>query len=317
PEGDLSLFNGPGEQSLEIAAEASGSNPEGDGANAEQSTDPAGRTLLEIVRPVQKKIPLNAPIPASLAEQIAGNTPQPAKKGSGIPAAQSPPMLLTSQKQEETATKQKSAVLEAGFAVEAAEAKVEFRTGTSPRESAPKRDLELAEFSTVDSITPEWSSFDGILETAEVHAPKDVESLEVVQAIRTHVELLRTSGQGKLDVVLRPDSQTQLHLQVERVNGQILVQARCDRGDFLRLEANWSAVQQSLANQGVRVEALQQSPNFQQHQSFNGSFSSAEHHSSSRQEKETKFFERELSVPNHPKKPAASSTTARGWQSWA
>ena len=57
PEGELSLLEGSGVQSLEVAGEVSDSDPEGKGANAEQSTDPAGRSLIEIVRPVLQEDP--------------------------------------------------------------------------------------------------------------------------------------------------------------------------------------------------------------------------------------------------------------------
>lgn len=282
-----------------------------------KSTDQVAPSLLEIVRPLQQKIPLAAPVPPPPPEQTAANRPESAKISSGTPAAQSPPMLSTSQKQEESAAKQASTLLETAFASESTDTKVEFQFPNSPKEPASKREFGLAELSPIASITPEWSSFDGIAEAPEIQAPKDIESLEVIQAIRSHVELLRTSGQGKLDVVLRPDGQTQLHLQVERINGQIFVQARCERGDFAHLESNWSAIQQSLATQGVRVEPLQQSASFQQNSNFNDSFSSAERHSNSRRESESAFIEQEFSLPQPSKKSAPRTETARGWQSWA
>jgi hypothetical protein len=228
-------------------------------------------------------------------------------------------MLSASQNQEESAQKQNLVISDDDFQVSSFESSVQVRASLPPSESAPKRELaapEPREFASVEAVTPEWSSFEGISDSLDIQAPKSVDSIEVAEAIRTHVELLRSSGQGKLDVVLRPDGHTELRLQVEKVNGQILVQARCDRGDFVRLEANWSAVQQSLAQQGVRVEALQNGAAFQQH-GWNDSSRSSHQHDGSPREHEPKFIDLERPVPNRPKKPATSSGSARGWQSWA
>ena len=140
----------------------------------------------------------------------------------------------------------------------------------------------------------------------------------MVEAIRTHVELLKGSTEKKMDVILRPDGQTELRLHVEKVNGQILVQARCDRGDFARLEANWSAIQQSLGSQGVRVEALQNGVTLNNDpQSWNHSGSSEGQQFDSREENKSRFIEQENSNPKRPKQAVATNGSGRGWQSWA
>jgi hypothetical protein len=279
--------------------------------------NPSLETLLRVIKPTLQNIPLQNPMTTQKPEQIAGNPLEAAKMTNGIPAAQGPSMLFADEKEEESATQQSIALSEAvtdsGF-----EAEILVRTNNSPRESASKGDYNLPEVTPVNAVTPEWSSFEGVLDVAEVQAPRKTESTEIAQAIRTHVELLRTSGQDKVDVVLRPDGQTELRLHVEKVNGQILIQARCDRGDFARLDANWGAIQQSLATQGVRVEALQNGATLQNDsQHWNHSSTSSGEQFGSREENKTRFIEQERFVPTRPKQSATSSGSARGWQSWA
>ncbi|HEX7860667.1 MAG TPA: hypothetical protein VF773_10095 [Verrucomicrobiae bacterium] len=310
-----------------------GTHPAGQGTEAEpaelpgmdlSNLDPDEKpplNLVQLVRPVQQNVPPPS-LPAELApletEQIAQKPSESGKKPSGIPAAQEPSMLRSSEKQEKSAEKQSFSLSAEKSGATSFDTTVAVRAANQFRDPTPRRDQEFNSFSNVDTIQPEWSSFDGISESVEIQAPRHIESTEVLQAIRSHVELLKTSNQQKLDVVLRPDGQTEIRLQVEKVNGEILLQARCERGDFARLESNWAAIQQSLANQGIRVEALQQGAAFQQnHQHFTGSSNSPEQHSNAQQQRDTKIFEQEASVPNRPKKPFAHSSSARGWQSWA
>jgi hypothetical protein len=118
-------------------------------------------------------------------------------------------------------------------------------------------------------------------------------------------------------VVLRPDAQTQLHLQVEKVNGHVQVQARCERGDFASLEAHWGAIQNTLATQGIRVEPLQQGSGaqFQQNGSQHSSnFSGQQNH---REERPPIFNEQEFTYREATRPKVTRGSTARGWQSWA
>jgi hypothetical protein len=104
------------------------------------------------------------------------------------------------------------------------------------------------------------------------------------------------------------------------VNGQVLVQARCDRGDIARLESNWSGIQQTLANQGVRVEALQHGSNLQnQSHDWNYSSNSSQQQETSRERAvEQNFVERKLERPKGTQsQPTRANTAVRGWQSWA
>ena len=218
-----------------------GTHPPGQGTEAEpaeltgtdlsnlDTDEKPALNLVQLVRPVQQNVPPPS-LPAELAplktEQIAQKPSESGKKSSGIPAAQESSMLRSSEKQEKTAEKQFFSLTAEESGATSFDTTVAVRAANQFRDPTPRRDQEFNSFSHVDTIQPEWSSFDGISDSVEIQTPKHVESTEVLQAIRTHVELLKTSNQQKLDVVLRPDAQTEIRLQVEKVNGEILLQAK-------------------------------------------------------------------------------------------
>jgi len=228
-------------------------------------------------------------------------------------AAQGELMVSERPKQEETALEQNLSLSTDLFAGTSSDEPSAFRPVTSAKE-LPKNEIDFADIAPVENFKTEWSSFEGISATSEAQPVEATEGVEIVEAIRTHVQLLKGGSQEKLDVVLRPDGQTELRLHVEKVNGQILVQARCDRGDFARLEANWTSVQQSLANQGVRVESLA-------HGSFSQSFQNPSRNfdqqsAGEQQQNEHNFIEQKSRATKNPH-PAANRGTVQGWQSWA
>lgn len=72
------------------------------------------------------------------------------------------------------------------------------------------------------------------------------------------VSELRHTGATEMSVVLKPDSGTELSLRLSlAANGEVSVQARCDQGDGQLLAANWGEIRDSLAQQGVRLGALE------------------------------------------------------------
>jgi hypothetical protein len=60
-----------------------------------------------------------------------------------------------------------------------------------------------------------------------------------------------------LAVVIRPDSHTELFLQLRQQDGQIEAFVRCERGDIASLGACWSELQERLARQDIRLNPLQ------------------------------------------------------------
>lgn len=96
----------------------------------------------------------------------------------------------------------------------------------------------------------------------ETPAPSGgTESIDQVETIsemilRQAVELRRVRADA-MEVVLRPDQETELHIQVTQEKGIISVCARCEKGDWEALSAHWSDLQRSLGTQGVLVSRLE------------------------------------------------------------
>ena len=278
--------------------------------NAENGPVP----LIETLKPAEHKLPMGFERVGEKVAEFAENKAEPAKMARGTVGAQEAAMLSAKPKSEETAPKQNLLLASENFEASSFEQPITIKPATPGREFI-KRDFEFSEIPTAEAAVPEWSSFEGLTESLDIEAPKPVKGIEVAEAIRTHVQLLKSSGQEKLEVVLRPDANTELRLHVEKVNGQVLVQARCDRGDVARLEANWSAIQQTLANQGVRVEALQHGAQLQ-NQARDWNHSSGSPNQQSARDRENIFVEQKSPKGTGPQ-PTRANAAVRGWQSWA
>jgi GTP cyclohydrolase II len=302
----------------QLSQELKHSTPEKREENDPKTSKPDIRTpsLIEILKTAEHKLPEAFERAGEKLAEIAENKAEPAKNTRGTVGAQEPSMLSAKPKTEETAPKQNLLLATEDFKASSFEQPITIKSAVSAREST-KRDIEFSELPATEAIVPEWSSFEGLAESQDIQAPKPVKGIEVAEAIRTHVQILKSSGQEKLEVVLRPDAQTELRLHVEKVNGEVLVQARCDRGDMARLESNWSAIQQTLANQGVRVEALQHGANLQ-NQPRDWNHSSGSPNQQSARDHQKIFVEQKIESPKGTRpKPTRANATVRGWQSWA
>jgi hypothetical protein len=281
-----------------------------------QRSEDALKMQLETLKPAEQKVP--SPLETDLKgrEEIAENPAKPAKTAYGMLAAQGELMVSESPKQEETALEQNLSLSAEFIADTDAEPLSPIKSLSAAKNSSSDTKFNYADFAPVEGPKSEWSSFEGISESSDLQPVKASEAVEIAQAIRTHVQVLKGSSQEKLDVVLRPDGQTELRLHVEKVNGQILVQARCDRGDFARLESNWTAVQQSLANLGVRVESLEHGNFYQNLNDFQNPSRTFDERSAAEQQRDNNFIEQKSRAPKDPQ-PATSRGPAQGWQSWA
>lgn len=95
------------------------------------------------------------------------------------------------------------------------------------------------------------------LARANASVPADPLSASVLRQVTE----LRQTGAAEMSVVLRPDAETQISLRLSLGgSGEVLVQARCEEGDAQALAANWGEIRHSLAQQGVRLGALEFSP---------------------------------------------------------
>ncbi len=271
-----------------------------------------GRPILS---PPEQKVPTLSGQTHATVEQISGKGPEQAKNSNGMVAAQPPSMLTTSQSHDERALPAEQRPGMERFEVASFEQPTQIR----PLTTRPVRTAERISANDFVGPAPELPPaprLELVSGDVDVQPVRPVEPMTVVEAVRTHIELLKASTTEKLDVVLRPDSRTELHLQVEKVNGVIQVQARCDRGDFSLLEAHWGTVQNTLATQGVRVEALQQGNGTQSQQNGSQHF---QNFSGQNQREERAPASIEQDFPNREVLRSKTSRTSpvRGWQSWA
>ena len=167
------------------------------------------------------------------------------------------------------------------------------------------------------------------LAPAEIIELKTVDTTKLVESIRTEVSSLRHRGEMNMTVVLRPDSGTQLSLDVSiGRDGTIHAQARCERGDFQTLNAQWPQLQHSLAAHGIRIADLSNQNNSQQQQHHPAAdqFQNFDRgqNSQQREQREISNFEEQFGASRNKtrlSKPqpqtALIAPAPRHWQSWA
>lgn len=76
------------------------------------------------------------------------------------------------------------------------------------------------------------------------------------EVISREVRIFKRGGDDLVEIVLTPDSKTQISLKLQWRDGQVEVQARCDMGDHRSLNTHWSELQASFAAHGVRLSHL-------------------------------------------------------------
>ena len=87
--------------------------------------------------------------------------------------------------------------------------------------------------------------------------PTRVPMEKVQTLISRELNLVRQLGADALAIVLKPDSRTELFLQISHHNGKTEALIRCERGDFEHLQKNWAQLQNTLAGQQVTLAPLQ------------------------------------------------------------
>lgn len=81
---------------------------------------------------------------------------------------------------------------------------------------------------------------------------------QLLHNIGREVAQFKRFNAESMAVVLKPDGQTEIFLHLAARNGQIEIQARFERGDFAALSGQWTQLQQTLSQQGVRLGNLQE-----------------------------------------------------------
>jgi|GEM_PF-1321936 len=126
----------------------------------------------------------------------------------------------------------------------------EVQNDTKKVELSPTPFVKAAETTSQTSPT---APTDKVTTPHTTHAAM-VEKL--TSSISNEITILRQIRPDKLDVVLRPDADTQISLQLSYSNGRIEGQARCERGDFVMLNSHWGELQQTFDQQGIRLFPL-------------------------------------------------------------
>lgn len=78
----------------------------------------------------------------------------------------------------------------------------------------------------------------------------------ISEVISREIRMFKRGGDDLVEVVLTPDTKTQISLRLQWREGQVEVQARCDLGDYQSLNNQWAQLQSSLASHGVRLSHL-------------------------------------------------------------
>jgi hypothetical protein len=182
-------------------------------------------------------------------------------------------------------------------------------------------------FTPVAAIGAEISATAAAVKTASPEtldlsqpAPAGTPLLERTQGMMTlQAVRLRESGTDELRVVIKPDTGTQLSLNLRQRDGVVEVQAVLDRGNFDQLSRHWPELQQQLEARGVRVAPLSSAEN-----NFGGGSEgfrqpTPPHGQPAGDDAELAKMPVKL-VPGLPTATAtasASTSLARNWETWA
>ena len=126
-----------------------------------------------------------------------------------------------------------------------------------------REDQEPAGGSTTEAPLAPVLSAEHFGESATLANPSEIpgtspadQAAKVTSLLQDQVVRFRQTAREAVEVVLKPDSKTELHVQLVQRSGQIEASVRCDRGDAQALGSSWARLQESLAQQGVRLAPL-------------------------------------------------------------
>ena len=157
----------------------------------------------------------------------------------------------------------------------------------------------------------------------------------ISKLVMGEVALIKQHSSDSMAVVLRPDAETELFVHLTQRNGQIEATVRCERGDLQHLGALWGQLQESLAQQKIRLAPLQEPPS--NHSNFNqpagsdpnGSGNGSPRHSQREGPQPDKQFMDEWPTPASSSTDPAHvrgrggsrhrrlTTSRPGWETWA
>jgi hypothetical protein len=83
---------------------------------------------------------------------------------------------------------------------------------------------------------------------------------QLTEAISERAFQLRQLGLGRMEVVLKPDSHTELALRLSLRDGVVEAHASVARGDFNALSSYWNELQHLLGHRGIQLAPLATAP---------------------------------------------------------
>jgi hypothetical protein len=104
--------------------------------------------------------------------------------------------------------------------------------------------------------SPAVTGLAGKLESAERHNSSGRVHEQILHLIRIETQSVTVNQPERVGVILRPDGQTEIMLNVRLQDGAVEAHARCNRGDFEMLNSQWSQLQQTLSACGVKLAPL-------------------------------------------------------------
>ncbi|MDB6034816.1 MAG: hypothetical protein JWM16_5154, partial [Verrucomicrobiales bacterium] len=149
-------------------------------------------------------------------------------------------------------------------------------------------------------------------------SPAEPRAVERVEQTILHAAVeLKRLGTESMSVVLWPDHQTELHLTLAMNQGNVDVEARISRGDMTHLQAEWGTLQQTLAQQGIRLQPMEQSRDLaQQGEKDSGSSSHFQRQDSGESNRRKTMIEEEMASSQF-QFTARTAAARRLWESWA
>ena len=147
---------------------------------------------------------------------------------------------------------------------------------------------------------------------------------DLVNDIALRAVELKRLDLDSMTVVLRPDSHTELSLQLSRREGVVEIKAQCERGDWGNLNAHWEELQKTLETKGIRLGQLE-TASLAAGDGSRGGTSGFERGRAGREElspaaEETFYHSRSSRAPAATlQQPVVRSRTAsaRAWETWA
>lgn len=149
-----------------------------------------------------------------------------------------------------------SLVTRAGSAAAGVARRQQDPEGGSQQEHPSQQAFVDAQAASIEGSATDASS------VSEAEAPRN-SAVDSVGALRdqilSRVLEFRSQTPTSMTVILRPDSNTELSIQLRSNDGRIEVHVRMERGDSAALQDSWGTLQQSLSQHGVNLMGLETS----------------------------------------------------------